>query len=146
MKHLRKFNEEIGITPLAAIFGSAAFLKIIYNMIKRKYVLKGISKKDLSILDYITNQFTHSREIIGKIIDNDRESQVVYEYGGGDNLITLSLDKVNRTFEFRWNFSQPIFPYLKFSNNDQIEIENLSDEEMSTISNIFAKIKRDNLR
>lgn len=84
-----------------------------------------------------------SKKIIGKLIDNDSESQITYEYGGSDNLITIHLDKINKELNFTWNFTQPVFPFIKFENSDVINVKLYSDENVQKIQNIIDNLKKE---
>mgnify|MGYP003642200456 CR=1 FL=1 len=138
MKHLKTF-EAYG--TFFTIMGALAGLKIIFNIIKRKSVVKGIKNYDFKKLEYIVTQWKDNKVKIGDTIDNDEISQIVYQYSGGeDNLITFTLDKVNKQFRFQWNFSQPIFPFMKFDDTDNVELD-LTDDQVIDIQSIFDKLK-----
>lgn len=145
MKYIQKFeNYNESIAGMATILGAAATLKIIYNTIKRQGIVRKIKKYDFSKLKYIVNQFKDSKTIIGKIIDNDQECQIIYEYGGSDNLITLHLDKVEKVFTFSWEFTQPIFPFIKYSDYDNVEIQLY--ESYDEVLEIFENLKKQNFK
>ncbi len=145
MKHIKLFeNYNESLTGVAAYLGAAAILKIIYNIIKRYGIVRKIKKYDFSKLKYIVNQFKDSKTIIGKIIDNEQECQIIYEYGGSDNLITLHLDKVKKIFTFNWEFTQPVFPFIKYSDYDNVEIQLY--ESYDEVLEIFENLKKENFK
>jgi len=123
------------------ILGAAALLKIVYNIIKRKNIVKGIKNHDLSKLEYIVNSFKDSKFLLGKKIDTPHYCQIIYKYGGDDNLIVFELDKINKKFIFKWEFTQPMLPFIKYSGNDDIEID-LTDDEIIKIQEIFNNLKQ----
>jgi hypothetical protein len=142
MKHLKKY-EDLGV--YFTLLGAAAFIKIVYNLIKRKNIVRGIRSHDFKKLEYIVDQWKDSKTRLGNIIDNNEISQVVYEYGGSDNIIIFTLDKTNDKFTFEWNFSQPVFPFIKFENSDRIEL-NLHGTEINEIQKIFNKLKSEKFK
>jgi hypothetical protein len=147
MKHIKKFEEYLipeSVEAMAYIWGAAAALKIIYNTIKRYGIVSKIEKYDFSKLKYIVGQFKDDKTIIGKIIDNEQECQIIYEYGGSDNLITLHLDKVKKVFTFNWEFTMPIFPFMRHSNYDNVEIQLY--ESYDEVLEIFESLKKESFK
>mgnify|MGYP003636166756 CR=1 FL=1 len=138
MKHLKTF-EAYG--TFFTVMSAFAGLKIIYNIIKRKSVVKGIKNYDFKKLEYLINQWEDKKVKLGETIDNDEISQIIYEYSGGeDNRIIFTLDKINNIFKFEWNFSQPVFPFINFDDTDNIELD-LTDDQVIDIQRIFDKLK-----
>jgi len=157
MEHIKKFeNFQVNenVTSALIIFGALALLKIIYNTIKRKILLGGIKKSDFSKLEYLVSALKigkSDKKLLGKIIDNQDECQIIYQYGAltgkkryfssvQDNTITFHLNKIDKILTFGWDFIQPIFPFIKFNNEDSIVIK-LTDEDYKKISDIFKKLK-----
>lgn len=118
-------------------FSAAAIMSILWNVVKKRLVLGDIKKRKFEQLEKFVNQFNKSLK--GKIIDNTDEYQIIYEYN--DNTITFYLDKINKTLLFNWDFSMPMFPYLKYSKDDSIELD-LSNDEYIKVLNIFDKLKQ----
>lgn len=140
MKHIKTFekynlNENIFITTL----GILAILKVLSDIIKRKRIIGGLKKKDFTQLEYFAKK--SGKELIGKVIDNTQECQIVYEFGGSDNLITFHLDKIEKTFSFTWNFTQPMLPFIKYSDSDKLKNIELTDNEFEELYEVFTKIK-----
>jgi hypothetical protein len=143
IKNFKNYNESLA--GMATIFGAAAGIAIIYNTIKRYNIVRKTEKYDFSKLKYIVNQFKDSKTLIGKIIDNEKECQIIYEYGGGgDNLITLHLDKENKIFNFTWDFKHPIFPFMNYNNYDSIELKLY--ESYDEVLEIFEKLKAEKFK
>lgn len=139
MKHLKRFNES-GVGTGLVVLGAAAMIKSLYNIVKKRIIFKGLSKNDFDKLEYLTNQYVNNKELIGDVIDNDDYAQVIYKYGGSDNMITIQVYKSDMKLKFKWNFEMPIFPYLKYSSDDSISVD-LSQENLEKLQEIINKIK-----
>jgi hypothetical protein len=140
MKHIKTFetyklNENAFLTTL----GILALLKILRDIIRRKRIIGGLKKNDFSQLEYFVKG--KGKELIGEVIDNPQECQIVYEFGSSDNVISFHLDKIEKTFSFSWNFTMPIIPFIKYSDTDKLKNIELTDEEYDELYEVFKKIK-----
>ena len=73
MRHLKSFNESsFFITAL----GAAALLATVYNTVKRRAIVDRTKKRQFDKLGRLIDQWKN-KDLKGKIIDNDDESQIV---------------------------------------------------------------------
>jgi hypothetical protein len=144
MKHLKTFekfnlNEGIGTVLLYVLIGVAWF-KIMRDVIKRKKIFRGLEKNQIKILDNFIESFKDKKALIGDIIDNENQAQIVYEYGGSDNIVVFNIDKNQKTLTFRWRFTIPIFPFVQQYHDDQITVL-LDDSSYQKVIDMFNKLK-----
>jgi hypothetical protein len=148
MKYLKKYTDKLnkpidnkvdeGLSLLVP-FATIAIFHVVVNMLEKRSMLKKLNKKDFSEIERMVSEFKDKKQLIGEVIDNEAYSQVVYEFKD-DNIIAMKLFKKDKKFQFRWNFEMPIFPFVKYSQKDDIEIT-LNGEEMRQMQSLINKIK-----
>jgi len=142
MKHIKKFKDHVNEGLLFTSFAAIAAFDIIYNIIKKKKVFKDISKGGFEKLSNLTKNFKDQKMLVGDIIDNDDYTQIVYRYGGDDNMVTIQLYKSDKKLKFKWLFKMPIFPFINYSSDDEIEVS-LTDDDVDSIQSIIDDLKKE---
>lgn len=122
MKYLKRFNEGL-LSSFTLTMGAIA----LYNLFKanaKQGQLSGSSNDKVKFFDELsklTTEYEKKDQLIGDIINTDDLTQIIFKYGGGDNVITIKANWNTSKLIIKWDFDTAIFPYIKAYSSDETE-------------------------
>ena len=139
IKSFETFNE--GLLIPADVIVAAPFLKVLYNSLRRKFILKGIKENDIEKLDSLI-RMDKNKNFEGEIVDNNDSSKLKYNFFTFQNarkiknIISLDLDKIQNKLTLTWNVER-----ILLSNQSQSITIDLNEEEKDRVEEIIDSLK-----
>lgn len=144
MKHLKRFDEGF-ITTVALTMGAIALYDLFKANAKQGQLSTSSSYDDktkfFDELSKITSEYERKNQLVGDIIDNDNLSQIIFKYGGNDNIITIQAYWETNKLKINWHFDTAIFPYFKTGALEDIEFT-MDDNDRRIVKDIITQMQK----